>query len=53
MKESLTKSDTGTKIKLLPAGDVDGAISTGFKNTGVDLLLGSGGAPEGVLQQLP
>ena len=41
--------DTGARIKLLPAGDVAGAISTGFEETGVDMLVGSGGAPEGVL----
>jgi fructose-1,6-bisphosphatase II len=41
--------NTGARIKFLPAGDVAGAISTGFQGTGVDILLGSGGAPEGVL----
>src|SRR5699024_10150335 len=30
-------------------GDVAGAINTAFEDTGVDLLLGEGGAPEGVL----
>ncbi|MDX6154120.1 class II fructose-bisphosphatase [Marinococcus sp. PL1-022] len=41
--------DTGARIKLIPAGDVAGAINTAFDETGVDILLGSGGAPEGVI----
>lgn len=40
---------TGARIKLISDGDVAAAIYTGFENTGVDLLLGIGGAPEGVL----
>lgn len=39
----------GARIKLLPDGDVAAAINTAFGDTGVDILLGSGGAPEGVL----
>ncbi len=39
----------GARIKLIPDGDVAAAIHTGFFDTGVDILLGSGGAPEGVL----
>ncbi|MBA4602936.1 class II fructose-bisphosphatase [Thermoactinomyces mirandus] len=39
----------GARIKLIPDGDVAAAIHTGFPDTGVDILLGSGGAPEGVL----
>ena len=39
----------GAKIKLIPDGDVAGALATGLENTGVDLLMGIGGAPEGVL----
>jgi len=41
--------ESGARIKLIEAGDVAGAINTAFDHTGVDLLLGSGGAPEGVL----
>lgn len=41
--------DTGARIKLIPAGDVAAAINTAFEDTGVDILLGQGGAPEGVL----
>ena len=41
--------EAGARIKLIEAGDVAGAINTAFDHTGVDLLLGSGGAPEGVL----
>lgn len=39
----------GVRIKLINDGDVAGAINTAFDHTGVDILFGSGGAPEGVL----
>ncbi|TDQ42934.1 class II fructose-bisphosphatase [Aureibacillus halotolerans] len=41
--------DTGARIKLIEAGDVAAAINTAFDGTGVDIMLGSGGAPEGVI----
>ena len=41
--------EAGARIKLIDAGDVAGAINTAFEHTGVDILLGAGGAPEGVL----
>ncbi|MBD3107084.1 class II fructose-bisphosphatase [Bacillus sp. AGMB 02131] len=41
--------DMGVRIKLINDGDVAGAINTAFDSTGVDILFGSGGAPEGVL----
>ncbi|MGP4081613.1 class II fructose-bisphosphatase [Pseudalkalibacillus sp. R45] len=41
--------DAGARIKLIQDGDVAAAINTAFDDTGVDILLGSGGAPEGVL----
>jgi fructose-1,6-bisphosphatase II len=41
--------EAGARIKLIPDGDVAAAINTAFPNTGVDILFGSGGAPEGVL----
>ncbi len=40
---------TGARIRLIGDGDVSGAIATTNAETGVDLLLGSGGAPEGVI----
>jgi len=40
---------TGARIKLIQDGDVAAAINTAFEQTGVDMLLGVGGAPEGVL----
>lgn len=40
---------TGVRIKLLSDGDVAGAIAPAFPDTGADLYVGSGGAPEGVL----
>ncbi len=39
----------GCKIKLIPDGDVAGVIATADRETGVDLYMGTGGAPEGVL----
>jgi fructose-1,6-bisphosphatase II len=40
---------TGARIRLITDGDVGGAIATADHSTGVDILLGIGGAPEGVL----
>ena len=39
----------GVRIRLIPDGDVAGAIMTAWENSGVDVLLGIGGTPEGVL----
>jgi fructose-1,6-bisphosphatase II len=39
----------GVKIHLLSDGDVAGAMAAAFPETGIDLHVGSGGAPEGVL----
>jgi fructose-1,6-bisphosphatase II / sedoheptulose-1,7-bisphosphatase len=39
----------GCGIKLIPDGDVAGVIATTDPNTGIDIYVGSGGAPEGVL----
>jgi fructose-1,6-bisphosphatase II len=41
--------EAGARIKLITDGDVAGAINTAFDHTGVDILFGSGGAPEGVI----
>lgn len=41
--------EAGARIKFIPDGDVAGAIMTGLPHTGVDLLLGVGGATEGVI----
>lgn len=40
---------TGARIKLFAEGDVAAAIATAFPETGVDILIGIGGAPEGVI----
>jgi fructose-1,6-bisphosphatase II / sedoheptulose-1,7-bisphosphatase len=39
----------GCGIMLIPDGDVAGVIATTDPDTGIDLYMGSGGAPEGVL----
>ena len=41
--------DAGARISLISDGDVSGVIATAQPDTGLDLYLGSGGAPEGVL----
>jgi len=41
--------EAGARIRLISDGDVAAAINTAFPDTGVDILFGSGGAPEGVL----
>jgi fructose-1,6-bisphosphatase II len=40
---------TGARIKLIRDGDVSAAIATCREDTGIDVLLGIGGAPEGVI----
>jgi len=40
---------SGARIRLITDGDVAGAIATGWPDTGVDILFGIGGTPEGVL----
>ncbi len=40
---------TGARIKLITDGDVAGAIMAARDGTGVDLLLGIGGTPEGII----
>ena len=39
----------GARIKLITDGDVAGAIMAARDGTGVDLLLGIGGTPEGII----
>jgi len=41
--------EAGARIKLITDGDVAAAVNTAFDDTGVDIMFGSGGAPEGVL----
>ena len=40
---------TKARVQLIDDGDVSAAIMAAQKNSGIDLLLGIGGAPEGVL----
>ena len=39
----------GARIRLIEDGDVAAGIATCFEETGVDVLMGIGGAPEGVI----
>ncbi|ALG71188.1 fructose 1,6-bisphosphatase [Azospirillum thiophilum] len=41
--------EAGARIMLINDGDVSGVIATSQAGTGVDMYVGSGGAPEGVL----
>jgi fructose-1,6-bisphosphatase II len=41
--------ETGVKVLLIPDGDVAPAIAAAQPSTGVDLLMGVGGTPEGVI----
>jgi fructose-1,6-bisphosphatase II / sedoheptulose-1,7-bisphosphatase len=41
--------DAGARIMLISDGDVSGVIATTKAESGVDIYMGSGGAPEGVL----
>jgi fructose-1,6-bisphosphatase II / sedoheptulose-1,7-bisphosphatase len=41
--------EAGARIMLIPDGDVSGVIATSRSDSGVDIYLGQGGAPEGVL----
>jgi fructose-1,6-bisphosphatase II len=40
---------TGARVRLIPDGDVAGAITAADESTGVDMLMGTGGAPEAVV----
>ena len=40
---------TGARIKLIQDGDVAAAIETARPDTGIDILMGIGGTPEGVI----
>lgn len=41
--------ETGARIMLICDGDVSGVISTSQPDSGIDMYIGTGGAPEGVL----
>lgn len=40
---------TGARIQLIGDGDVSAAVAAGWEDSGIDLLIGVGGAPEGVI----
>lgn len=41
--------EIGSRIRLIPDGDVAGALMTCLPESGIDALLGIGGTPEGIL----
>jgi fructose-1,6-bisphosphatase II / sedoheptulose-1,7-bisphosphatase len=41
--------EVGARVRLITDGDVAGVIHTADPDTGIDIYMGSGGAPEGVL----
>ncbi len=41
--------ELGSRIRLISDGDVSAAIATADDDSGIDLMLGIGGAPEGVI----
>ena len=41
--------EAGARVKLIPDGDVAGAIATAWPGSGTDILFGIGGTPEGVI----
>ena len=41
--------ESGARIMLISDGDVSGVIATSEPDSGIDMYVGSGGAPEGVL----
>jgi fructose-1,6-bisphosphatase II len=41
--------EAGARIKFISDGDVAGAISAARPDTGVDMLMGIGGTPEGII----
>lgn len=41
--------DAGARIFLIPDGDITGIIASTKNDTGIDMYMGTGGAPEGVL----
>ena len=41
--------EAGASIRLIPDGDIAGVIATATPKTGIDIYMGTGGAPEGVL----
>jgi fructose-1,6-bisphosphatase II len=43
------REKTGARIRLIPDGDVAGALMTALPNSGIDVLIGVGGSPEGVI----
>lgn len=41
--------EVGARVKLFGEGDVAAILACGFENTGIDIMIGTGGAPEGVI----
>ncbi len=44
-----TLRDLNVRISLIDDGDVSAALATAWEDSGIDILMGTGGAPEGVI----
>ena len=41
--------EAGARIRLITDGDVSAAVATATPESGIDIMIGTGGAPEGVI----
>ena len=41
--------EVGARVKLFSEGDIAAVLACGFEDTGIDIMIGTGGAPEGVI----
>ncbi len=41
--------EVGASVRLISDGDVNPSVATGLPHSGIDMFMGKGGAPEGVL----
>lgn len=48
-KQIAALREVGARIRLIEDGDVAPAVATGIEDSGIDMVMGIGGAPEGVL----
>ena len=49
LRDSLFSEDSVAQALMIEDGDVAPAVATGIADSGIDMVMGIGGAPEGVL----